>query len=576
LELLRDKYLGTDLALLGENTLVPFQAYKLNSGRILWINERYWMSKGIDIINPSIRKELEKWLLDEYGYVVLNDDTTHFVSSDQKTFFADRYGGSGGATHGGSGRCGISGQLNIKGIGATPLVARPEVTDWAHSHGCAWITEAIREAVAAEIAYQEFPHRAIPVVAIIDSGILTSHAENNYDARRALIIRPNFVRLAHLQRSIYFGSAGHKNSDQYKDALRTEKAVQVVWGNDKNAKTIGVKCKTLRETMIKIADQLAFSYAHRLGLGGINSSNITVDGEIVDFGLFSSLPNWSKIYTNPSLPPFGQEWQSVLNIIKSLLFFQKKYLSRAENFSDICDAFSQRVFTQFGNYIKSSLSVSINNNSTNYFNILISSFRLYYATQQKKSYALTKSGNAGWLYEALAQSRSRDSVSDEIFYLTKTIESLHKNKKTNGKDKAAWASLCLYLFPRPHLNWDASMRRVSRLVREHVDSEHFPTKVDIFINSMISKSRRFWKNLPPNLIITKNHTNTYRSLLLCADVSTGKKFYMLSMVENISNDTFSAVKFNHNGFSSQLSSKDIPKHLSLNDGEALHGYDYVI
>jgi len=48
------------------------------------------------------------------------------------------------------------------------------------------------------------------------------------------------------------------------------------------------------------------------------------------------------------------------------------------------------------------------------------------------------------------------------------------------------------------------------------------------------------------------------------------------MVENISNDTFSAVKFNHNGFSSQLSSKDIPKHLSLNDGEALHGYDYVI
>src|SRR5206468_820219 len=109
------------------------------------------------------------------------------------TFHADRYGATSGSAHGGSGRVGTNGPFNVKGLGRTPLAST--MSDWQHSHGCLWLEEAVREAIYSEVADAEFPHGAVPVVAIIGTGI-RHELEDGAVGERALLVRPSFLRLA--------------------------------------------------------------------------------------------------------------------------------------------------------------------------------------------------------------------------------------------------------------------------------------------------------------------------------------------------------------------------------------------
>ena len=129
---------------------------------------------------------------------------------------------------GACGRVTIIGKFQAKGIGQTPLVGQGAPA--GHSHGCMSLAEAVLEALFAEIAAAEFPCAAVPIIAIMDTGLTFSSPdpEDKYDQNvpRAIAVRPAAVRIAHAERAPLFKSSvtGFANV-QATDALRTKEII---------------------------------------------------------------------------------------------------------------------------------------------------------------------------------------------------------------------------------------------------------------------------------------------------------------------------------------------------------------
>lgn len=239
---------------------------------------------------------VKAWLLDEFAYLVpLPGDLSTQYLSQRKTFYADRYGDDGLTPHGGSGRVGISGGFQVKGIGPTPLVGRH--ADWLHNHGCMWLEEAVRESLVSELIHREFPVGSVPVIAIIDTGVDASFTLQSPDRRRALVIRPSFYRPAHMQRAPMFTPVGgDRLSAQFADARRTRQMTELLG-------QIG----SLHHFADNCALQAGHAFYHRCFLGGMLSSNWAMDGRICDFGGITNVDDWSPMEVSPGLPRFGSE-----------------------------------------------------------------------------------------------------------------------------------------------------------------------------------------------------------------------------------------------------------------------------
>lgn len=250
---------------------------------------------------------VKAWLLDEFAYLVpLPGDLSTQYLSQRKTFYADRYGDDALTPHGGSGRVGISGAFQVKGIGPTPLVGRH--ADWLHNHGCMWLEEAVRESLVGELIHREFPVGSVPVIAIIDTGIDASFTLQSPDRRRALVIRPSFYRPAHMQRAPMFRPVGgDRLSAQFADARRTRQMTELLG-----------QMESLRHFAENCARQAGYAYYHRCFLGGMLSSNWAMDGRICDFGGITNVDDWSPMEVSPGLPRFGSETIQVELTLESI------------------------------------------------------------------------------------------------------------------------------------------------------------------------------------------------------------------------------------------------------------------
>ena len=256
--------------------VAEFDAFRLVEAKVLWINRGWFISRGINVIDSDVKEDLNEWILDQFAYCVKSRDCDSNKFSDELfEFYADRYGGTGAVTHGGSGRVGIRGNFQVKGIGITPLVG--DEADDLHSHGCLFLEEAIREAIYAEIACNEFSFGAIPVLAIIDTGLMHTFDPKQPGERRALLIRPHFIRPAHLQRAPFFEAGGRTRQEQLKDVMRTKFANQHITAAE------------IINFFEIAARQVACSKIVGISNGGFYSSNITLNGKIVDFGSMSSI-----------------------------------------------------------------------------------------------------------------------------------------------------------------------------------------------------------------------------------------------------------------------------------------------
>lgn len=304
---------------------VQFPVKRFSCPSIAFLNTDFWQREGIDINSQAERSALELALLDQFAVSVPAPEfhPPWAFQDGERLLHADRYGAAQGALHGGSGRCGTAGRFNAKGVGRTPLCNMAK--DWHHTHGCLWMEEAIREAIFSNVAHKAFPNRATPVVAIIDTGESISLPNRTRGERRAIAVRPSFLRLGHLERSIYFGVGGHADSAQFLDAQRTRQCLEFLFDGSREAATIVNRVNGL---FTAAGEQIGFGQAHRLFQGDYHSSNISVEGALVDFGAFRIVPDWRRRKWDAKGIWFGAEEKNIERSIYSILFQCRKHLNK--------------------------------------------------------------------------------------------------------------------------------------------------------------------------------------------------------------------------------------------------------
>ena len=275
-----------------------------------------------------------------FAYAMPMADEPAVIDSSQAPimFNAERYGGEGLGGNGGGARCGLLGDIQVKGIGRNPLAGIS--TDKFHSHGGASLSECILDALWGEIASAVLPYGASRCWAIIRiAGTVPRRYSKTGESpgqARAIVLREPALRPAHFMRSIYF-DAGNGQQDRLVDVRRTRQAIQYL--PRALATTLGKsnsdepECTDvdridalLVEWCMRCARQLAAARAKRLMHGSLTASNIGFDGRWLDFGSMSAVSDYGRLILPRGAPDFLNEEKTIYHTLHDLVFYINKYI----------------------------------------------------------------------------------------------------------------------------------------------------------------------------------------------------------------------------------------------------------
>jgi hypothetical protein len=498
--------------------LVPFQCRQLRRAMVLWINRRWFLERQFDLTNNGTVRRIHEWLVDEFAYAIPQpgDPQTAFTTKT-KFLHADRYGSSTGRTpHGGSGRVATIGAFQAKGIGVTPLVGHGG--DPGHSHGCCSIEEAIREAIYSEVAAAEFPHGAVPVVAILTTELIFA---NPGPTRRAIVIRPAVLRIAHAERAPMFKESltGFRNS-QIEDSIRTRDVVQK-WIRESK---IG-----LPDLLTRVAEQVAFGQVHRLFSGGYFSSNLAVDGSIMDHGGMRALPNWVNARNLDGVAGFGEEMMIVNKMIESLAFYFNKY--RPKHSALAPSGAALRSCAQEANeraFARECLRIwGFNTNASPALtSAVVQPLRRYFSAQQKYqvNYKYGENNRFHWLHDETAQEAESKTLNTVSAALCRYFAEFPDG---NERCQRAWITADRYLMPRKALYRENLKTCIEQLLSAHDQHDELPERVGELIRTVVASSRRHWPTLPPDLAVLAQVSYEGSSALLCDEFPRRRRVYWL-------------------------------------------------
>jgi hypothetical protein len=305
-------------ALLPSTSFIAFSARGVRQSEVRWAN-------------PHLAADFP---FTEYAWCVpLVDDAPGAYDDRQAQVLAERYGGHGLGGNGGGARCGLIGDIQIKGIGRNQLAAAE--TDFFHSYGGASLNEGIYEALWGELLHRALPHGAVRVLGLIATGtrvpLVAPLPGQDPTTERALIFRQSAVRPAHFMRSPYHRPPAA--SGWCDDTARTIAAVgalpaafAALYGPpaaDESSDVFVHRCVGMM--LERFADQFAAARAKRLMHGSLIASNIALDGRWLDFATTSSMPDYGHI-VSPRGPDFMQEELMLQPGIADLAFYLRKYL----------------------------------------------------------------------------------------------------------------------------------------------------------------------------------------------------------------------------------------------------------
>ncbi len=273
--------------------------------------------------------------------------------AEQQIWLSERYGGEEIVNNGGGVRCGLSIDLQVKGIGANLLLGCD--SDGAHSNGHLSLVDAIYEAAWSEILEEVVPFGAQRVVAVLK---IVEQAHNDGGARALLIRRPE-IRPAHFERAIYFKPIRDASWHREADVRRVKNSIPYLGGvlprpaviaeqqwrgmSDKERFSAG-----LGEFARRIAAQLAYMRS-RFMAHGCTSSNVSINGRLLDFTSVMSLLSFgteSLLDLKALWNKASREHLPIMKSISSICFYANKYWVKDDAFSARVLGYAVREFSR--------------------------------------------------------------------------------------------------------------------------------------------------------------------------------------------------------------------------------------
>lgn len=300
-------------------SFVPFQVQRLASPKLLWSN--------VDALHG--REPLD------FAYCIpFDEERAGSYLQQDATAFGERYGGPGLGGNSGGVRCGLIGDVQVKGIGRNPLAGT--TTDFWHKHGGSSVQDCVRESIWGEILNASLPYGAVRALAIISTGTTfdaeVADTKKKTKVPRALLLREPVLRPAHYLRSV-FSAPSSEMKGHCTDVTRTMRTIQKIetlhhylnqGGIDTNSSTtLGAM---LSDTFRRAAHQIAASRAKRIIHGSLISSNFGMDGRWLDFGTVTTLSDFGRAIVSPGSLDLWNQQASVVDTINDLHFYLTKYL----------------------------------------------------------------------------------------------------------------------------------------------------------------------------------------------------------------------------------------------------------
>jgi hypothetical protein len=303
----------------------PFKVQKVAKADVLW-----QQTEKFSKFDPA-----------DYAFVVTNLADCNGL--EQKSILAERYGGAGVGHNAGGARCGLLGDVQIKGVGRNPLAGFD--TDYWHQEGSMSVQDCIKEVVFSEIFDKALPWGTVRNFAAVDINkefqVEIGESKSKGTARRGLLLREAALRPAHFMRASGF-TRTFDSSPIIKDIERMRLVipeVRIAWMNSLSKRTVsGFEVESdskasmqdiVNSTFQRLADQIAASRAKRLHHGSLIPSNYSVDGRLLDFGTSTGLETFSDYVTSPGAASVWSQDEPIGVAIFDLCFYFNKFQSKA-------------------------------------------------------------------------------------------------------------------------------------------------------------------------------------------------------------------------------------------------------
>jgi hypothetical protein len=515
-----------DPVALGEHVGVPFEVRRLPSARLLWLNERWLIEAGMAPSDIAARECFAARMLRDFAVTSVASDVPG-TSACESHLLADRYGGSAGELHGGSGRCGSKDGFIAKGIGKTPLVT--EQVDIYHKNGRMSVGEAIRETINAEIVNRELPWGAIPTVAIIDAGFDFPYGEQREPRRAAIVVRPAFIRPAHFERSIFFGTGGYRDSPQFNDALRVRDAARA-------AAAAPGTYPSLVETFRRFSQQIGVARARRLWQGRFLSSNVSIDGALVDFGSFRALPNWRRTI-GVAGECFGAEMEQLRRAFLSVAAYFGKYAPRHLDGLDPRAYLRELAQVEHAAFLDSCFAgCGVGDRGDSAARALAAAFDAYYHCQQGGRIGVDVAASSRWIYDAFVPRAGRPPANErECGVEQSLLDAIRAAAPSTSLDDACFHKARDYFKPRSLLTYEASDRRARRIERLVAGRADAARVVQAHIASELASNLYRSRFTPAKLLPMSAACDVHTSIMLCEDAQRRTRTFWVEASAHESN-----------------------------------------